>query len=203
MIVHQHFFRSDIVLAIHSHASSSSSCSSASYSSSWRDPERRPCQEPGTVPCDKASACEPCGQQNFGHKVRNLFPPSLPLRHTFNVSQCLVAHTDWQTRTLLLKLTDTALKSLNWKTPKKKAPPPPFFKVITSSLCPSEAAEQICSTALCLRHSIQVRARNVSLANTQTHADLIGWGRAIPTSGACTDMHVYHRQAAPNTLTIN
>lgn len=78
-----------LVLAlIDSHVPSSFSSFS---SSSWCDPERRPCQEPGALPRDKACACEPRGQQDLGHKVRNVFPPSRHHRRTINVSQLIGA----------------------------------------------------------------------------------------------------------------
>lgn len=45
-----------------------------SFSSSGCDPKRCPCQEPGAVPCDKAPPCEPCGEQDLGHKVGKRWP---------------------------------------------------------------------------------------------------------------------------------
>lgn len=144
------------MLAVHSHAASSSCSSSSSFSSSWCDPERRSCQESGALPCDKASACEPCGQQNLGHKVRKLFPPS---------SWCTRAdkHARSSQNTKNSKLTNTKLFS---------SPPFFFFKcnyVLTVSKRGCRSITLL-SVYDILSRCVHVMSRS---QNTQTHADLL------------------------------
>lgn len=140
-----------------------------SFSSSWCDPEWRPRQEPGTLPCDKAPTCKPRGEQDLSHKVGELV-----LVHTWSSLQANPKRRRCTKQTSYQNFPLTVC-------------------IIISLLCLKRPRHS--HAPHCSEHFIQVCLYN-GLSHTHAHTNSFIRGRGLViqrTFGACMDMHIYHR----------